>query len=173
LSRLGTLRWALSYHSRPVMTSTLSAKRQQFGTSNSSVSGQYHQALVLQIRNPKPEARSPKQIRISNDPRLQTPHQVAGFGHLCLGALGLFRVSDFGFLPEPDGGTCKMRPAVSPEKGSVNEIHIPNRCSPVGAASRPLPRSWSSRAKCPRLPMFKRAAIQAKGMVVFTVFGSQ
>jgi hypothetical protein len=36
----------------------------------------------------------------------------------------------------------------------------------VGAASRPLPRCWSSHAKYPRLPMFKRAAIQAKGMVV-------
>jgi hypothetical protein len=35
-----------------------------------------------------------------------------------------------------------------------------------GAASRPLPRCWSSHAKCPRLPMFNRAAIQAKGMVV-------
>jgi hypothetical protein len=29
------LRRALSYHSRPVMTSTVSAKRQQFGTGNS------------------------------------------------------------------------------------------------------------------------------------------
>jgi len=36
----------------------------------------------------------------------------------------------------------------------------------VGAASRPLPRCWSSHAKCPRLPIFKRAAIQVKSMVV-------
>jgi hypothetical protein len=35
----------------------------------------------------------------------------------------------------------------------------------VGAVSRPLACCWSSHAKCPRLPMFKRAAIQAKGMV--------
>jgi hypothetical protein len=36
----------------------------------------------------------------------------------------------------------------------------------VGAASRRLPRCWNSHAKCPRLLMFKRAAIQAEGMVV-------
>jgi hypothetical protein len=41
------------------MTNTVSAKRQQFGTSNSSVSGQYHQALVLQIRNPNPAQPEP------------------------------------------------------------------------------------------------------------------
>jgi hypothetical protein len=35
----------------------------------------------------------------------------------------------------------------------------------VDAASRPFPRSWSGHAECPRLPMFNRAAIQAKGMV--------
>ena len=62
----------------------------------------------------KSEIRSPKQIRISNDPRLQTPHQGTGFGHLCLGALGLFRVSDFGFMPEPDGCICTMRSISTP-----------------------------------------------------------
>ena len=36
----------------------------------------------------------------------------------------------------------------------------------MGAAGQPLPRCWSSDAKCPRLPRFKRAAIQAKGMLV-------
>jgi hypothetical protein len=36
----------------------------------------------------------------------------------------------------------------------------------MGAASLPPPRCWSSHAKCPRVPMFKRAAIQAKGIVV-------
>jgi hypothetical protein len=36
----------------------------------------------------------------------------------------------------------------------------------VGAASQPLPRCWSSHAKCPWLPSFKRAPIQAKGRVV-------
>ena len=48
--------------------------------------------------NPKSEARSPKQIRISNAPRLQTPHQGAGLGHFCLRALNLFRAS---------GASCK------------------------------------------------------------------
>ena len=37
----------------------------------------------------------------------------------------------------------------------------------MGAARRPHPRPWSNHARCPRLPMFKRAAIHAKGMVVF------
>ncbi len=36
----------------------------------------------------------------------------------------------------------------------------------MGAASRPLPRCWSSYAKCPWVPVFKRAAIQAKGIAV-------
>jgi hypothetical protein len=36
----------------------------------------------------------------------------------------------------------------------------------VGAASPPLPRCCRSHAKCPRLPIFKRAAIQAKGIAV-------
>ena len=36
----------------------------------------------------------------------------------------------------------------------------------MGVVSRPLARCWSSHAKCPRVPMCKRAAIQAKGIVV-------
>ena len=36
----------------------------------------------------------------------------------------------------------------------------------MGAPSRSLPHCWSSHAKCPRVPMCKRAAIQAKGIVV-------
>ena len=37
----------------------------------------------------------------------------------------------------------------------------------MGAVDRPSPRCGSNHAKGPRLPMFKRAAIQAKGIVVF------
>jgi len=36
----------------------------------------------------------------------------------------------------------------------------------VGGWSRPFPRCCSSHARCPRLPMCKRMAIHAKGMVV-------
>ena len=36
----------------------------------------------------------------------------------------------------------------------------------MGAVNRPPPRCWSNHAKGPRLPMFKRAAIQAKRLVV-------
>ncbi len=36
----------------------------------------------------------------------------------------------------------------------------------MGAASRPPPGCCSSHAKYPWLPMFKRAAIQANGIVV-------
>ncbi len=36
----------------------------------------------------------------------------------------------------------------------------------MGAARRPHRRPWSNHARCPRLPILKRAAMQAKGRVV-------
>ncbi len=58
--------------------------------------------------NPKPEIRNPKQILILNDPRLETSHPRTGFGHSCLGASSLFRISGFGFVLPPDTGNCRM-----------------------------------------------------------------
>ena len=66
---------------------------------------------ILQIRS---EARSPKQIRISNDPRLQTPHQVAGNGGVGSKSKGVVPLC---YLGQP-----KRRSGTSSRKGGVREI---------------------------------------------------